>query len=47
MLNSVYDYDPESKKDHLVNIAARVLEIVVPAVRPDVAIIVGAFPASE
>lgn len=47
MLNSVYDYDPKSRKDHLVEVASRVLDIVVPAVRPDVAIVVGALPASE
>lgn len=47
MLNSVYDYDPKSREDHLVDIASRLLDIVVPAVRPDVAIVVGALPASE
>lgn len=47
VLNSVYDYDPLSQKDKLLVILAKVLEIVVPAVTPSVAIIIGAFPACE
>jgi len=43
-MNSTYDYDPASRKDDLVEIAANVLSIAVPLVRPDIAVIVGAFP---
>ena len=44
ILNSVYDYDPASRKDELVDMVANTLDIIIPALRPDVAIIVGAFP---
>ena len=47
ILNCVYDYDPRPEKDELVDIVARVLEIVVPAFSPGVAIVVGVFPACE
>ena len=46
-MNSTYDYDPASRKDELVDIVARVLDIVVPVLRPDFAVIVGAFPWCE
>ncbi|KAF8551832.1 cytochrome P450 [Imleria badia] len=45
ILNSVYDYDPKSQKDELFDIIAKMLEITVRALRPDVSILVGAFPA--
>ncbi|KAI9567602.1 cytochrome P450 [Boletus coccyginus] len=44
IMNSTYDYDPASRNDELVDIVARVLDIVVPVLRPDFAVIVGAFP---
>ncbi|KAG9315904.1 cytochrome P450 [Chiua virens] len=44
ILNSVYNYDPKSRKDHFVDIAARVIKVIIPALRFDVAIIIGAFP---
>jgi len=43
-MNSTYDYDPASRKDELVNIAATMLDIIVPILRPDTAIIIDAFP---
>jgi cytochrome P450 len=45
ILNSVYDYDPQLQSDELLGMAAKVLEIVVPAVTPQVAIVVAALPA--
>lgn len=47
ILNSAYDYDPASRKEELVEVAATVLEIVVPAFRPDIAVMLGAFPLCE
>ncbi|KAN0084468.1 Cytochrome P450 [Tylopilus felleus] len=44
IMNSTYDYDPASRKDELLDIVANVLNIVATAVRPDIAIMVGAFP---
>ncbi|KAF8440327.1 cytochrome P450 [Boletus edulis BED1] len=44
IMNSVYNYDTASRQDDLVNIVANVLTVVLPALRPDIAIIVGAFP---
>ena len=46
-MNSTYNYDPASRKDELVDMVANVLSIVIPALRSDVAIIVGAFPLCE
>ncbi|KAF8546671.1 cytochrome P450 [Imleria badia] len=45
VLNSVYDYDPQSRNDEMVDNAAKVLEIAVATVTPEVAIVVSAFPA--
>ncbi|KAF8128593.1 cytochrome P450 [Boletus edulis] len=47
VLNSVYDYDPQSQNDEMVDIVAKVLEIVVPAVSPEVAVVVAAFPTCK
>ena len=47
IMNSTYDYDPASRKDDIVDIVASVLNIVVPLLRPDIAIMVGAFPWCE
>ncbi|KAI9453746.1 cytochrome P450 [Boletus coccyginus] len=44
ILNSTYDYDPVSRKDDLVDIVANTLNIIVPAMCPDIAVIVDAFP---
>ncbi|KAN0084467.1 Cytochrome P450 [Tylopilus felleus] len=44
IMNSTYDYDPASRRDELVDIVAKVLHVIVPVVRPDVAVTVGAFP---
>ncbi|KAI9459772.1 cytochrome P450 [Boletus coccyginus] len=44
ILNSTYDYDPVSRKDDLVDMVASTLNIIVPAMRPDIAVIVDAFP---
>ena len=46
-MHSTYDYEPASSKDDLVDIVAKVLRIVVPLLRPDIAIMVGAFPWCE
>ena len=47
IMNSTYDYDPASRKDDLVDIVANVLNIIVPLLRPDAAVTVGAFPWCE
>ncbi|KAG6371206.1 cytochrome P450 [Boletus reticuloceps] len=44
ILNSTYDYDPASREDDLVDIVANVVTIVGPALRPDIAVILGALP---
>ncbi|KAF8121605.1 cytochrome P450 [Boletus edulis] len=45
ILNSTYNYDSASSRtDNLIDIAANVLNVIVPALRPDVAVILGAFP---
>lgn len=43
-MNSAYNYDPVSRKDDLVDIVAHVLDVIVPVLRPDVAVVVDAFP---
>ena len=47
IMNSTYNYDPASRKDGLVDIVANVLRIIVPVLRPDIAVTVGAFPWCE
>jgi len=47
MLNITYDYNPIFPKDELVDIAADVMKILVPALRPDIAVVAGAFPFCE
>ena len=47
IMNSAYDYDPTSPKDDIVDIVANVLNIIVPLLRPDIAVMVGAFPWCE
>jgi len=46
-MNSTYDYDPASRKDELVDVVAKVLDITVPILRTDTVVIVGAFPWCE
>lgn len=46
-MNSTYNYDPASRKDELVDMVANVLSVALPAVRPDVAITLGAFSLCE
>jgi len=46
-MNSTYDYDPASRKDKLVDIVAKVLDITTPIPRTKRALIVGAFPWCE
>ncbi|KAN0084392.1 Cytochrome P450 [Tylopilus felleus] len=45
ILNSVYEYDPKTQKDELLDIIAKSAKITARAMRPDVSILVGAFPA--
>lgn len=47
ILNSVYDYDAKSRKDELLDIIAKTLSTLGRALRPEVSIKVGAFPARE
>ena len=47
ILNSVYDYDIKTHKDELFDVITKTLEVTLRALRPDVSIIVGAFPARE
>ena len=46
-MNSTYDYDPASRKDDLVDLMANLSSIIVPLLRPDIAVMVGAFPWCE
>lgn len=46
-MNSTYDYDPTSRKDKFIDVVANVLRIILPVLRPDVAVTVGAFPWCE
>ena len=47
IMNSAYDYDTTSPKDDIVDIVGNVLNIIVPFMRPDIAVMVGAFPWCE
>ena len=44
VLNGAYDYDPQSRDDVLIKIAVKVLETAVAVIRPEITIIVAAFP---
>ncbi|KAF8553333.1 cytochrome P450 [Imleria badia] len=44
IMNSVYNYDPTSRQDELIEIVSEVLEVIMAAIQPEVALIVGAFP---
>ena len=43
----MYDYDAKSRRDELIDIIVKTLKITTRALRPDVSILVGAFPESE
>ncbi|KAF8551808.1 cytochrome P450 [Imleria badia] len=45
VMNAVYDYDPVSREDPMVDIVEKVINVILDALRPDVSIITGAFPA--
>ncbi|KAF8439067.1 cytochrome P450 [Boletus edulis BED1] len=45
ILNGVYDHDTKTQTDELVDIVAKTLKIISFALRPDISILVGAFPA--
>jgi cytochrome P450 len=44
VMNSTYDYDPASRKDELVDMVKKSLAITGPVLRPDVALVIQAFP---
>ncbi|KAF9235572.1 cytochrome P450 [Melanogaster broomeanus] len=44
IMNSVYDYDPVSRKDEMIVVVEKVLSALGDNLRPDAAIIIGAFP---
>ncbi|KAF9235573.1 cytochrome P450 [Melanogaster broomeanus] len=44
IMNSIYDYDPVSRNDELVDTANKVLSMTLDAFRPDVAVAIGTFP---
>ncbi|KAF8137304.1 cytochrome P450 [Boletus edulis] len=44
VMNAVYEYDPVSRKDPMVKIVEKVINVILDALRPDVSIIIGAFP---
>ena len=44
ILNSAYDYDPQSHEDELIKMATKVQEVGLSVVRPEITIIVATFP---
>ncbi|KAF9237857.1 cytochrome P450 [Melanogaster broomeanus] len=44
IMNSIYDYDPLSTNDHMLDIIGRVLNLITAFVTPEVSAILGAFP---
>lgn len=44
MLKTTYDYEVASPEDEIVGIVANVLSVFLPAIRPDVSIILDTFP---
>ena len=44
VLNGAYDYDPQSHDDELIKIVAKVQEVGLSVVRPEITIIVATFP---
>ena len=46
-MNAVYDYDPVSRKDPMVGIVEKVINVILTALRPDLSIIIGAFPGRK
>jgi hypothetical protein len=47
VMNAVYDYDPVSRKDPMVDIVEKVINVILDVLRPDVSIIIGAFPGRK
>ena len=47
VMNAVYEYDPVSRKDPMVEIVEKVINVILDALRPDVSIIIGAFPGRK
>ena len=47
IINAVYDYDPVSPDDHMVDIVGRVCKLIAVANTPEAAGILGAFPISK
>lgn len=47
MLKTTYDYEAASSQDEIVGIVANVINIVIPAIRPDISIILDTFPFCE
>lgn len=47
IMNSVYDYDPSSQHDESTALVANVIDVASSAIQPEVALVVGAFPARE
>ena len=47
VMNAVYDYDPVSSNDPMVHIVEKVINVILDALRPDVSIIIGAFPGRK
>ncbi|KAN0084483.1 Cytochrome P450 [Tylopilus felleus] len=45
IMNSVYDYDPSSQHDESTALVANVIDVASSAIQPEVALVVGAFPA--
>lgn len=46
-MNAVYDYNPLSRRDPMVDIVSKVINVILDALRPDVSIIIGAFPGRK
>ncbi|KAF9237858.1 cytochrome P450 [Melanogaster broomeanus] len=44
IINGIYDYDPLSPDDHMLDIIGRALKLVVAVATPEVAAVLGAFP---
>ena len=46
-MNAVYDYDPTSRQDEITGVVARILGVIMSAIQPRVALIIGTFPIRE
>ena len=47
IMNAVYDYDPTSRQDEITGVVARILGVIMSAIQPRVALIIGTFPIRE